>query len=124
MALIGLAFACALGVTFLVLGCALYESWWPMFVLVFYFLSPLPTLVARRLSSGYDSSSSACIELSIFFTTGIVVSAIGLPVILARAEVIKLGACALVVSGNVVVFLTIFAYFKIFGNEDIEYSMW
>uniref|UniRef100_A0A2C9JLA8 Leptin receptor overlapping transcript-like 1 n=3 Tax=Biomphalaria TaxID=6525 RepID=A0A2C9JLA8_BIOGL len=125
-ALIGLAFACALGVTFLVLACALpqYNNWWPMFVLFFYFLSPLPTIVAKRLSNSYDSSSSACIELCIFLTTGIVVSSIGLPVVLAHVEVIQWGACALVISGNTVVFLTILGYFKVFGNEDIEYSMW
>ncbi|CAG5122588.1 unnamed protein product [Candidula unifasciata] len=124
--LIGLAFACALGVTFLVLACALpeYNNWWPMFVLFFYVLSPLPTIVARRLSNGYDSSSSACIELCIFLTTGIVVSSIGLPIVLAHVAVIKWGACALVISGNVVVFLTILGYFKVFGNDDIDYSMW
>ncbi|CAL1541402.1 unnamed protein product [Lymnaea stagnalis] len=95
-----------------------------MFVLFFYFLSPLPTIVARRLTNSYDSSSSACIELCIFFTTGIVISAIGLPVVLAHTEVIAWGACALVISGNTVVFLTIFGYFKVFGNDDIEYNMW
>ncbi|RUS88845.1 hypothetical protein EGW08_003390 [Elysia chlorotica] len=126
IALIGLAFACALGVTFLVLACALpqYNNWWPMFVLFFYLLSPLPTVVARRYSDSYDSSSSALVELCIFFTTGIVISAIGLPVVLAHTDTIQWGACALVVSGNIVVFSTILGYFRVFANDDMDYSSW
>ncbi|KAL3870112.1 hypothetical protein ACJMK2_042724 [Sinanodonta woodiana] len=124
--LVGLAFSCAIGITFLILGCALphFNNWWPMFVLIFYFLSPIPTVVSRRISSSFDSASSACLELSIFLTTGIVVSAIGLPIILAHVSVIQWGACGLVLAGNVVVFLTIMGYFIVFGNEDVDYSMW
>lgn len=59
-----------------------------MFVLFFYFLSPVPTVIARRLSGSLDSSSSALIELCIFLTVGIVISAIGLPVVLARTSVV------------------------------------
>ncbi|KAJ8306116.1 hypothetical protein KUTeg_016661 [Tegillarca granosa] len=124
--MIALAFSAAIGVTFLVLGCALpqFQNWWPMFVLFFYFLSPIPTVISRRMSANFDSASSACVELSIFLTTGIVISALGLPVILAHTGVIQWGACGLVIAGNVVVFLTILGYFFVFGNEDLDYSMW
>lgn len=54
-----------------------------MFVLIFYVLSPIPTFISRRLSDD-DSSSNACRELAYFLTTGIVVSAFGLPIVLAR----------------------------------------
>ena len=59
-----------------------------MFVLFFYFLSPVPTVISRRLSGSLDSSSSALIELCIFLTVGIVVSAVGLPIVLARTSVV------------------------------------
>ncbi|XP_076440511.1 leptin receptor overlapping transcript-like 1 isoform X2 [Babylonia areolata] len=95
-----------------------------MFVLFFYVLSPVPTLIARRLSESYDSASSACVELCIFLTTGIVVSSIGLPIVLAHTSVIQWGACGLVLSGNVVVFLTILGYFYVFGSDDFDYSPW
>lgn len=123
-ALIAMAFAAAVGVTFLVLGCALYDNWWPMFVLIFYFLSPLPTVISKRMSDSLDTASSACVELAIFLTTGIVISAIGLPVVLAHVDTIDWGACALVLAGNLVVFLTILGYFFVFGNEDLDYSSW
>ncbi|KAL5021535.1 hypothetical protein ScPMuIL_000690 [Solemya velum] len=125
-ALIGLAFAAAIGITFLVLGCALpeFNNWWPMFVIVFYILSPVPTVMARRLSGSLDTASSACVEMCMFLTTGIVVSAIGLPVVLAHVDVIQWGACGLVLAGNVVVFLTILGYFFVFANDDVDYTMW
>uniref|UniRef100_A0A8B9CLE7 Leptin receptor gene-related protein n=1 Tax=Anser brachyrhynchus TaxID=132585 RepID=A0A8B9CLE7_9AVES len=87
-ALVGLSFSGAIGLTFLMLGCALeyYGVYWPMFVLIFYFICPIPHFIAKRVSDDSDAASSACRELAYFFTTGIVVSAFGFPIILARVE--------------------------------------
>ncbi|KAH3696975.1 hypothetical protein DPMN_084459 [Dreissena polymorpha] len=95
-----------------------------MFVLIFYFLVPIPTIISRRLSGSYDSASNACVELCIFLTTGIVVSCIALPIVLAHKGTIEPGACALVTSGSVVVFLTILGYFFVFNDDDMDYSQW
>ncbi|XP_002740999.1 leptin receptor gene-related protein-like [Saccoglossus kowalevskii] len=127
MDLIILAFSLSCGLTLVVLGCALkpYGEWWPMFVLFFYVLSPIPTVIARRYAPDLSSgASSACIEYSIFFTTGIVVSAYGLPLVLAHTEAIKWGAAGLTLAGNTVSFFTILAYFIIFNqDEDFEFSV-
>lgn len=127
-ALIGLAFSGSIGMTLLVLGCALHSyNWWPFFVLIFYALVPLPILLSRRHRDDMGTSS-ACHELAIFITTGIVISAFGLPIVLARspysAPTISWGSCGLVLSGNVVVFLTILGFFIAFDNDDMDYSMW
>lgn len=66
-----------------------FSNWWPMFVLIFYFLSPVPTVISRRMSDSLDTASSACVELAIFLTTGIVISAVGLPVVLAHVTVVS-----------------------------------
>lgn len=71
---------------FLVSFCRVY---WPLFVLIFYILSPVPTFISRRLSDDTDSSSNACRELAYFLTTGIVVSCFGLPIILARTSTVS-----------------------------------
>uniref|UniRef100_A0A8C5VIA2 Leptin receptor overlapping transcript-like 1 n=1 Tax=Microcebus murinus TaxID=30608 RepID=A0A8C5VIA2_MICMU len=87
-ALISLSFGGAVGLMFLMLGCALpiYNQYWPLFVLFFYILSPIPYCIARRLVDDTDAMSNACKELAIFLTTGIVVSAFGLPIVFARAR--------------------------------------
>ncbi|KAG8183023.1 hypothetical protein JTE90_017109 [Oedothorax gibbosus] len=129
IALVALAFSGSVGMTLLVLGCALpqYANWYPFFVIIFYLLSPLPVLISRRYSDDM-STSSACHELALFLTTGIVISAFGLPIVLAEAPsmapVIHWGACGLVLAGNIIVFLTILGFFVAFDNDDVDYSMW
>ncbi|XP_030629617.1 leptin receptor gene-related protein [Chanos chanos] len=119
-ALVGLSFSGAVGLTFLLLGCALeqYGVYWPLFVLFFYILAPLPHVIARRCGDYGDSASNVCLELAYFFTTGIVISAFGLPIILARKSLIQWGACGLVMAGNVSIFLTILGFFLVFGSGD------
>uniref|UniRef100_A0ABI7YQG2 Leptin receptor gene-related protein n=1 Tax=Felis catus TaxID=9685 RepID=A0ABI7YQG2_FELCA len=90
-ALVALSFSGAIGLTFLMLGCALedYGVYWPLFVLIFHAISPIPHFIAKRATYDSDATSSACRELAYFFTTGIVVSAFGFPVILARVSVVS-----------------------------------
>ncbi|XP_046858416.1 leptin receptor gene-related protein-like [Xenia sp. Carnegie-2017] len=112
----------AIGILLVVLGCALpdYGIWWPFFVLIFYLLAPVPTIIANRLSDSYGMSgnSNLCKEIALFLTSGIVLSAFGLPVVLARSKVIEYGAMALVFSGNIMMFCSILAYFIVFEAED------
>lgn len=145
--LVGLAFSGSIGMTLVILGCALpgYGNWWPFFVTLFYVLSPIPTVLARRYQDDVGSSN-ACKELALFITTGIVISAFGLPLVLARSggpvvspisfsltvvntltiyQQIHWGSCLLTLAGNVVVFLTILGFFLAFDNEDdAGYRLW
>ncbi|XP_020616253.1 leptin receptor gene-related protein-like, partial [Orbicella faveolata] len=99
--------------------CFYYRIWWPMFVLFFYALAPVPTIIAKRFSEDFSSNGSNVMkETAMFFTAGIVISAFGLPLVLAHTEIIKWGAFALVSSGNVFIFFTILAYFLVFSGED------
>merc|ERR1712114_145831 len=87
-ALVALAFSGSIGLLFLFLACALpqFNNWYPFTVVVFYLLSPIPTFIAKRYAD--DSlSSNPCRELAWFLTTGIVISAFALPIVLARAPV-------------------------------------
>jgi len=126
-AIVGMSFLCAIGILLVVLGCALESfktakgSWWIMFNLFFYVLAPIPALIVRRTGTDFSSfsgSSNLVIEICLFFTAGIVVSAFGLPIVLARAAIIKYGAMALVMTGNLFIFLTILLFFTVFEQED------
>ncbi|XP_077131494.1 leptin receptor overlapping transcript-like 1 [Ranitomeya variabilis] len=126
-ALISLSFGGAIGLMFLMLGCALpqYSQYLPLFVLFFYVLAPIPYCIAKRVVDDTDAASNACKELAIFLTTGIVVSAFGLPIVFARANLIRWGACALVLTGNTVIFSTILGFFLVFGNnDDFSWQQW
>uniref|UniRef100_V5HVW0 Putative leptin receptor-like protein n=1 Tax=Ixodes ricinus TaxID=34613 RepID=V5HVW0_IXORI len=129
-ALVALAFSGSVGMTLLVLGCALPQpsNWYPFFVVLMYVLSPLPSLIARRYKEDAGTWHAAQ-ELAYFVTTGIVISAFGLPLVLARSPtvphpVIQWSACGLVLAGNVVVFITILGFFLAFDNDEVDYNMW
>ncbi|XP_012672948.1 leptin receptor gene-related protein [Clupea harengus] len=126
-ALVGLSFTGAIGLTFLLLSCALdqYGVYWPFFVLIFYVLCPIPHFIAKRVSDDGDSGSNVYRELAYFLTSGIVVSAFGLPMVLAHVSVIQWGACGLVLAGNTVIFLTILGFFLVFGGgDDFSWEQW
>ena len=85
--LVALAFSGSIGLLLLFLACALpqFDNWIPFTVVIFYLMSPLPTLIAMRRRGDSGSGSSPCREFAYFLTTGIVVSAFALPIVLARA---------------------------------------
>ena len=53
-------------------------------MLLFYVLSPIPMSIGKRYAAAIDASS-AMVEMCIFLTAGIVVSAYGLPLVLAHS---------------------------------------
>lgn len=104
-----------------------FSLWWPFFVVLFYVLAPIPTLIARRYTE-HQGSTNACLETAIFVTMGLVVSSFALPIVLARSPhddpTIQWGACYLTLVGNVVVYLTLLGFFLTFDQEDADYNMW
>lgn len=127
--LVALAFSASVGLMLVVLACALPSIggvWWPMFVLLFYVLSPIPLLIAGRISEAdvLSGSSSAIKETCLFITTGIVVCAYGLPIVLCRVKAIEVIAAVLVMAGNTWCFITILIFFMIFNrDEDFDFHM-
>merc|ERR1712061_445221 len=155
-ALVALAFSGSIGLLFLFLACALpqFNNWYPFTVIIFYLLSPIPSMLARRHSD--DSASNPCRELAYFLTTGIVISAFALPIVLSRVPValspppptstetpdssaltttlapnttttttvITGGACGFVITANAIMFLTILGFFITFDGDDVQYSVW
>ncbi|XP_030836017.1 leptin receptor gene-related protein isoform X3 [Strongylocentrotus purpuratus] len=121
--LVGLAFSASMGILMIVLACAIPgfgQVWWPMFVLVFYILCPIPMLISKRLASSdsIGATSSALQELCVFLTSGIVMSAYGLPMVLMHVGTLTYQALLLVLFGNTWSFITILIFFRIFRQDD------
>jgi hypothetical protein len=80
--------------TCLILACTLDkpQNWWPAIVIVFYLAAPFPILIAKHMSTdtiGFGGQSSGPKEWAYFITTGIVVSAIALPIVMASAGLVS-----------------------------------
>uniref|UniRef100_A0A915CPS6 Leptin receptor overlapping transcript-like 1 n=1 Tax=Ditylenchus dipsaci TaxID=166011 RepID=A0A915CPS6_9BILA len=116
-----LSLASVTGLTLLVLGCALphFDSWWPMFVIVFYLIAPMPIAIAKHFQYGSNGTSA------IFCTTGIVLSAFALPFVLAHAGIMSYGAYCFVFLANIILFSSVFGMYKYFkGDYDDSSSFW
>eukprot|EP00050_Salpingoeca_kvevrii_P018486 m.74735 g.74735 ORF g.74735 m.74735 type:complete len:178 (-) comp8067_c0_seq1:115-648(-) len=118
-----LAFFTTMGALMVILSCALphYDNWYPMFVVLTYLFAPLPTMIARRSndsSSSFSSGGTVADDVAVFMTAAIVVSGFGIPYVLWHNETIVAGAAWLCAGGNLVIFLTILAYFRAFADSD------
>lgn len=113
------------------------SNWWPIFVVVFYVLAPLPFIITRSCNRNNDymsdSYSGRCIELCAFVTSVIVVSAYALPAVMAHVPmskgdpavhpIIKWSSAGFIFAGNTVIFATIFIFIRAIMSED-NYGGW
>jgi hypothetical protein len=51
-----LSIICTIGVTFLLLSCILPNSYWPMFILLFYLFLPVPIIIANSCDQYGDKT--------------------------------------------------------------------
>uniref|UniRef100_A0A0K0DZH7 Leptin receptor gene-related protein n=1 Tax=Strongyloides stercoralis TaxID=6248 RepID=A0A0K0DZH7_STRER len=108
----GIAFALCTGLTLLVLACTITQltSWLPMFVIIFYILSPIPIHTAKAFGGDFDTGNPI-VDFAIFITTGIIISAFGLPAVLAHVGAIHFNAWIMTAFANIIIFSTIVSYF-------------
>eukprot|EP00112_Aurelia_sp_Birch-Aquarium-sp1_P017957 Seg422.2 transcript_id=Seg422.2/GoldUCD/mRNA.D3Y31 product="Leptin receptor overlapping transcript-like 1" protein_id=Seg422.2/GoldUCD/D3Y31 len=132
-----MSLAAAVGILMLVFACG-YNKFhttkgasWVLFVVFFYIVVPVPAVIVHRLkrlrtafvkdsnlNSWAKKNKDTVIKTEIvadfllFFTSGIIISSFAFPVVLARAQVIKWGAAAVVMVANIFIFGTMAAFFK------------
>lgn len=90
--ILAMSFVASLGITLEVLACTLPKNegnFWPLLIFIFYLLLPLPMMLSRRVvketALGTDVGSIKQIrDYSLFLTSGIMISSVALPIILAR----------------------------------------
>eukprot|EP00127_Corallochytrium_limacisporum_P003662 Clim_evm50s151 gene=Clim_evmTU50s151 len=67
---------------------------------------------------GFSSGPSTSMDVANFMTSCIVISGYGIPIVLSDSGVIEYGASVLTIIGNTLVFVTIAAYYALFGAEE------
>ena len=115
-----LSIICTIGVTFLLLGCILPNSYWPMFILLFYLFLPIPIIIAS--SCGQYGDRTGPNELAIFITAVLLVSTFGLLIVIYQKGYIKGQGFSFALAGNIVFILTAIIYAILFhGKTDVAY---
>ena len=115
-----LAIICTIGVTFLLLGCVLPNSYWPMFILLFYVFLPIPILIASGCDQYGDQTGAN--ELAIFITAMLLVSTFGLLIVIYQKGVIKGQGFSFALAGNVIFICTTIVYALLFHRKTDEFS--
>lgn len=90
-AIILLSFVLALGFLLVILSCALYANWLPLFVALTFVLAPVPNSICARCAGADDYSAdynSAYVDLGHWLTAGMVVMGLAMPITLAHAGII------------------------------------
>lgn len=116
--LAGLAFLFSVGFLLQILGCALYNNWWPMLTGLMYIMLPMPCLFFGGESSGIFSSEGSDWEDAAKFLTGFSsVGSIAIPAILRHAGLITAGAMWIEFTAFFVLLATV-AIFQHVSQED------
>lgn len=96
--ILAMSFIASLGITFEVLACTLPKganNFWPLLVLIFYMLLPLPMIMSKQIISdtmiGLDRKTTVkARDYCIFFTSGIMVSIFAFPIVLSNTSVVSI----------------------------------
>ncbi|KAI9141952.1 vacuolar protein sorting 55 [Paraphysoderma sedebokerense] len=119
-----LAFSLATGVLLVILSCALFQNWWPLFVVFTYILAPFPNMIFGRCAGSDDlfsDNNSGLKDIGYFITSFFIVTGFGLPMVLAHAHVIAPEAATMSIIGGMLVYITVIVYTKVFSGESESY---
>eukprot|EP01126_Amoeba_proteus_P005378 TRINITY_DN1179_c0_g1_i3.p1 TRINITY_DN1179_c0_g1~~TRINITY_DN1179_c0_g1_i3.p1 ORF type:complete len:111 (-),score=0.56 TRINITY_DN1179_c0_g1_i3:56-388(-) len=103
----------SIGLLLNLLACVIWKNWWPFFVVVAYFLAPLPNLICARCNHG-----PVCKDVGFFLTGALIVSGFALPGVLAHMGSMKTQALFMGLAGGLVVYGTLMTYLHCFHKPD------
>ncbi len=115
-----LSIICTIGMTFLLIGCILPNSYWPMFILLFYLFLPIPIIIASGCDQYGDKTGPN--ELAIFITAVLFVSTFGLLIVIYQKGYINSQGFCFVLAGNIIFIFTAIIYAILFHGKTDEFS--
>lgn len=134
--LFGLSLLLALGFLNIVLSCALYNTYQPLYVIFIFLIAPIPNAIGNctentgsYYSSGYTDfdnlDSGSGVKSFMKFLTGMLVSSgTFLPIVLWRSNIIPTGSFLLSLSGGFLVYLSFVLFgmgFKTHDSDDYDF---
>eukprot|EP00850_Spirogloea_muscicola_P000942 SM000003S11187 [mRNA] locus=s3:1484133:1485042:- [translate_table: standard] len=120
--LAGLAFLFSVGILLQILGCALYNNWWPMLTGLMYILLPMPCLFFGTGSSTdfitMAGDGSDWEDAAKFLTGFSSVGSIAIPAILRHAGLIAAGAMWIELLAFAVLVVTILLFQRASAEDE------
>lgn len=120
----------ASGFLLILLSCALYGNWHPLWVIFIFLLAPLPNIIALSVESNRDdfltfnndsgNTPSSFEEVCKYLTGVLIISGISLPLTFYHCHIIHFGAMIMSIAGGLVVYGDIITFIWFFSDEDEE----
>ncbi|KAG7663457.1 uncharacterized protein J8A68_003004 [[Candida] subhashii] len=120
----------ASGFLLILLSCALFNNYKPLWVILIFLLAPLPNIFADTVESNRDSfltfndhengSSTPLQEFCKYITGFLIVSGIALPITFYHTRLIELGSMIMSMIGGLIVYSDIVLFIWFFSHEEEE----
>ena len=114
-----LSIICTTGVTFLLLACILLDSYWPMFILIFYTFLPVPIVIAASCNQYRDNTGPN--ELAIFIAAVLLVLTFVLLIVMYFKGFIHGQSLSFSLIGNISFIITAVVYALLFHRKTNEF---
>lgn len=120
----------AFGFLLILLSCALYNNWKPLWVIGIFLVAPLPNIILSSIESNRDDfltfsndhgNTSSPLQESAKLTTGfLLVSGISLPLTMYHTNLIEMGSLVMSVMGGLIVYSDIIVFIWFFSEHEDE----
>lgn len=109
----------ASGFLFVILSCALYHNYYPLFGTLIFLLAPIPnSLFGKRESSDFMSDAAANTRDFGHFLTGMfVTSGVTLPMVFYHCQLIGSVSCVMSMAGGLIIYLSIIIFSWFFNSS-------
>ncbi|KAK6456561.1 vacuolar protein sorting 55 [Scheffersomyces xylosifermentans] len=120
----------ASGFLLILLSCALYNNYKPLWVILIFLLAPLPNIVSSSIDNSRDNfltfnnndgnTPSPVQEFCKSLTGFLILSGISLPLTFYHTHLIELGSMVMSILGGLIVYVDIVVFIWFFSEEEEE----
>lgn len=119
----------ASGFLLILLSCALYNNYLPLWVILMFLLAPLPNIIGGTIDNGRDNfltfnndtnASNSLQEFCKWITGLLIISGISMPLTFYHCKMIELGSMIMSIIGGVIVYGDIIVFIWFFSDDEDE----